>query len=320
MTLYDKKVFLSSLKDLEKSARKQLQNITQIINKYESEINAEELKRKNAPKEFEYPKETSLFLHNRKPIRGIRYTLFENGDNMDDIITFLGITQDDLDHLVNNYNQIHCSLYDDKNKKTRIRKFVDTASGKELGYGDYLFESFDGNSYFIKKEEEVEDTNRFIRIDPFTKYKDDEPEIEWDKELVIPDFTHRFKNSKCAEYLCSDEDFPFGPDMYFNVYVTQFSSSNDHPSCVSFYNWYIKQFTHPIGEFFNYAFYYDYNTDDHRIYLYKTNDENEIVSVDIVNDNDYVAFIIGPYNRIKDIRIIKSEKELNRHFRKIGEV
>ena len=72
--------------------------------------------------------------------------------------------------------------------------------------------------------------------------------------------------------------------------------------------------------FFNYAFYYDYSTDEHRAYLYKTNDENEIVSVDIVNDNDYVAFIIGPYERIRDIRIIKSEKELKRHFRKIGEV
>jgi len=319
MTLNDKKVFLSSLKDLEKSARKQLQNITQIINKYESEINAEELKRKNAPKEFEYPKEVSLFLHNRKPIRGIRYTLFENGDNMDDIITFLGITQDDLDHLVNDYKQIHWSLNDNKNKKTCIGRFVDTASGKELGYGDYLFESFDRNSYFIKKEEEVEDSNRFIRISPLTRYKDDEPEIEWGKELVIPDFTHRFKNSKCAEYLCSEDENPSNALIYFNVYVTQFSSSNDHPSCVSFYNWYIKQFTKP-RDMFNYAFYYDCSTDDHRIYLYKTNDENEIVSVDIVNDNDYVAFIIGPYEHISDIRIIKSEKELNRHFRKIGEI
>ena len=317
MTLNDKKVLLSSLKDLEKSARKQLQNITQIINKYESEINAEELKRKKAPKEFKYPEETSLFLHNRKPIRGIRYTLFENGDNMDDIITFLGITQDDLDHLVNNYKQIHWSLYDNKNKKISIGKFVDTASGKELGYGDYLFESFDGNSYFIKKEEEVEGNNRFIRIGPFTKYKDDEPEIEWDKELVIPDFTHRFKNSKCVEYLCSDDSFD--ALIHLKVYVTQFFSSNDYPSCVSFYNWYIKQFT-KARDIFNYAFYYDYSTDEHRVYLYKTNYKDEIVSVDIVNDNDYVAFIIGPYESIKDIRIIKSEKELNRHFRKIGEV
>lgn len=320
MTLNDKRVLLSSLKDLEKSARKQLQNITQIINKYESEINAEELKRRNAPKEYEYPKEVSLFLHNRKPIRGIRYTIFENGDNMDDIITFLGITQDDLDNLVNDYKQIHWSLYTDRSKKTCIGKFVDTASGKELGYGDYLFESFDGNSYFIKKEEEVEDTNRFIRIGPFTKFKDNEPEIEWGKELVIPDFTHRFRNSECAEYLCCEDDIPAVDFMHFKVYVTQFSSSNEYPTCVSFYNWYIKQLTHLIGEFFNYAFYYDYSTDEHRIYLYKTNDENEIVSVDIVNDNDYVAFIIGPYDRIADIRIIKSEKELNRHFRKIGEL
>ena len=201
-----------------------------------------------------------------------------------------------------------------------MKYIVDEASKKVLGYGDYLFESFSGNSFFVKTKEEVEDTNRFIRIGPFTKFKDDEPEIEWDKELVIPDFTHRFKNSKCAEYLICEDDIPAINFMYFNVYVTQFSSSNEYPSCVSFYNWYIKQLTHPIGEFFNYAFYYDYNTDEHRIYLYKTNDENEIVSVDIVNDNDYVAFIIGPYDRIKDIRIIKSEKELNRHFRKIGEV
>ena len=138
--------------------------------------------------------------------------------------------------------------------------------------------------------------------------------------MVIPDFTHRFRNSKCAEYLCCEDDIPAIDFMHFKVYVNQFSSSNDHPSCVSFYNWYIKQLTHPIGEFFNYAFYYDYSTDEHRIYLYKTNDENEIISVDIVNDNDYVAFIVGPYDRIADIRIIKSEKELNRHFRKIGEV
>ena len=105
MTLNDKKLLLSSLKDLEKSARKQLQNITQIINKYESEINAEELKRKNAPKEFKYPEETSLFLHNRKPIRGIRY----NGDNINDIITFMGLYE--ADHTINVYNQIHL-IYD----------------------------------------------------------------------------------------------------------------------------------------------------------------------------------------------------------------
>lgn len=309
MTINDKKVLLSSLKDLEKSARKQLQNITQIINKYESEINAEEFKRKNAPKEFKYPEETSLFLHNKKPIRGIRY----NGDNINDIITFMGLSE--ADHTINIYNQIHL-IYDNRN--SHIKYIVDEASKKVLGYGDYLFESFSGNSFFVKTKEEVEDTNRFIRIGPFTKYKDDEPEIEWDKELVIPDFTHRFKNSKCVEYLFSEDDFPFAL-IYFNVYVTQFSSSNDHPSCVSFYNWYIKQFTKP-RDIFNYAFYYDYSTDDHRIYLYKTNYKDEIISVDIVNDNDYVAFIIGPYESIKDIRIIKSEKELNRHFRKIGEV
>ena len=305
MTLNDKKLLLSSLKDLEKSARKQLQNITQIINKYESEINAEELKRKNAPKEFKYPEETSLFLHNRKPIRGIRY----NGDNINDIITFMGLYE--ADHTINVYNQIHL-IYD--NNCYYYKYIVDEASKKVLGFGDYLFESFSGNSFFVKTKEEVEDTNRFIKIGPFTKYKDDEPEIEWDKELVIPDFTHRFKNSKCAEYLYCEDDIPFAPVMHFNVYVTQFSSSNDYPSCVSFYNWYIKQFTKP-RDMFNYAFYYDYNTDEHRAYLYKTNYEDEIV-----NDDDYVAFIIGPYDRIEDIRIIKSEKELNRHFRKIGEV
>ena len=310
MILNDKKVLLSSLKDLEKSARKQLQNITQIINKYESEINAEELKRREASKKIEYPEEFSLFLHNRKPIRGIRY----NGDNINDIITFMGLSEADHPNI---YNQIHL-IYDNRN--SRIKYIVDEASKKVLGYGDYLFESFSGNSFFVKTKEEVEDTNRFIKIGPFTKYKDDEPEIEWNKELVIPDFTHRFKNSKCAEYLCCEDDILDSAPMYFKVYITQFSSSNDHPSCVSFYNWFIKQLTHPIGEFFNYTFYYDYNTDDHRIYLYKTNDENEIVSVDIVNDNDYVAFIIGPYEHISDIRIIKSEKELNRHFRKIGEV
>ena len=313
MNLNDKKVLLSSLKDLEKSARKQLQNITQIINKYESEINAEELKRRNTPKEYKYPEETSLFLHNRKPIRGIRYI----DDNMDDIITFMGL---EANPSIDVYNQIGISYRYNDDNNLYVSYVEDCASGKRLGFGDYLFESFDGSSFFVKFKEEVENTNRFIRIGPFTKYKDDEPEIEWDKELVIPDFTHEFRNSKCAEYLCSDEDFPFSPVMYFNVYVTQFSSLNDHPSCISFYNWYIKQLTHPIGEFFNYAFYYDYSTDEHRIYLYKTNDENEIVSVDIVNDNDYVAFIIGPYDRIKDIRIIKSEKELKRHFRKIGEV
>lgn len=313
MTINDKKVLLSSLKDLEKTARKQLQNITQIINKYESEINAEELKRKKAPKEYKYPEQTSLFLHNRKPIRGIRY----NGDNMDDIITFMGL---EADTSIGVYNQIGISYRYNDDNNLYMSYIEDCASGKGLGFGDYLFESFGGNSFFVKTKEEVEDTNRFIRIDPFTKYKDDEPEIEWDKELVIPDFTHRFKNSKCVEYLCSEDDSLFAPIMYFNVYVTQFSSSNDHPYCISFYNWYIKQFTHPIGEFFNYTFYYDYNTDEHRIYLYKTNDENEIVSVDIVNDGDYVVFIIGPYEQIKDIRIIKSEKELNRHFRKIGEV
>ena len=317
MNLNDKKVLLSSLKDLEKTARKQLQNITQIINKYESEINAEELKIKKAPKNYEYPKEVSWFLHNRKPIRGIRYTLFENGDNMNDIITFLGITQDDLDHLVNNYKQVHWSLYDNKNKKISIRGFVDTASGKELGYGDYLFKSFDENSYFIKKEEEVKNSNNFIKINPFTRYKDNEPEIELDEELVIPDFTHRFKNSKCVEYLCSEDDIPSNVLIYLKVYITQFSSLNDHPSCVSLFNWYIKQFTHPC-DMFDYTFYYDYNADDHRAYLYKTNYKDEIVSVDIVNDDDYVAFIIGPYESIKDIRIIKSEKELNRNFSKIG--
>lgn len=311
MTLNDKKVLLSSLKDLEKSARKQLQNITQIINKYESEINAEELKRKKAPKEYKHPEQTSLFLHNRKPIRGIRYI----GDNMDDIITFMGL---EVDPSIDVYNQIHL-IYDNSNSH-RIKYIVDEASKKILGFGDYLFESFSENSFFVKTKEEVEDINRFIKIGPFTKYKDDEPEIEWNKELVIPDFTHRFRNSKCAEYLICEDDIPAIDFMYFNVYVTQFSSSNDHPSCVSFYNWYIKQLTHPIGEFFNYAFYYDYSTDEHRAYLYKTNDENEIVSVDIVNDNDYVAFIVGPYDRIADIRIIKSEKELNRHFCKIGEV
>lgn len=314
MTLNDKRVLLSSLKDLEKSARKQLQNITQIINKYESEINAEELKRKKAPKEYKHPEETSLFLHNRKPIRGIRY----NGDNMDDIITFMGL---EVDPSIDVYNQIGISYrYNNDDNNIYVSYIEDCASGKGLRYGDYLFESFDGSSFFIKKKEEVEDTNRFIKIGPFTKFKDNEPEIEWDKELVIPDFTHRFRNSKCAEYLICEDDIPAVDFMHFKVYVTQFSSSNDHPSCVSFYNWYIKQLTHPIGEFFNYAFYYDYSTDEHRIYLYKTNDENEIVSVDIVNDNDYVAFIIGPYDRIADIRIIKSEKELNRHFRKIGEV
>lgn len=311
MTLNDKKVLLSSLKDLEKSARKQLQNIIQIINKYESEINAEELKRRNTPKEFKYPEQTSLFLHNRKPIRGIRYI----GDNMDDTITFMGL---EADPSITIYNQIHL-IYDNSNSH-RIKYIVDEASKKILGFGDYLFESFSENSFFVKTKEEVEDTNRFIKIGPFTKYKDDEPEIEWNKELVIPDFTHRFKNSKCAEYLICEDDIPAIDFMYFKVYVNQFSSSNEYPSCVSFYNWYIKQLTHPIGEFFNYAFYYDYSTDEHRIYLYKTNDENEIVSVDIVNDNDYVAFIVGPYDRIADIRIIKSEKELNRHFRKIGEV
>lgn len=313
MTLNDKKVLLSSLKDLEKSTRKQLQNITQIINKYESEINAEELKRKKAPKEFKYPEETSLFLHNRKPIRGIRY----NGNNINDIITFMGL---EINPSVNIYNQIYISYRYNDDNNLHVSYIKDSASGKRLGYGDYLFESFDGNSFFVKTKEEVEDTNRFIRIGPFTKYKDNEPEIEWDKELVIPDFTHRFKNSKCVEYLCSEDDIPSNALMYFKVYVTQFSSLNDHPSCVSFYNWYIDQLTHPIGEFFNYAFYYDYSTDEHRIYLYKTNNENEIISVDIVNDNDYVAFIIGPYERIADIRIIKSEKELNRYFHKIGEV
>lgn len=311
MTLNDKKVLLSSLKDLEKTARKQLQNIIQIINKYESEINAEELKRRNTPKEFKYPEETSLFLHNRKPIRGIRY----NGDNINDIITFMGL---EADPSITIYNQIHL-IYDNSNSH-RIKYIVDEASKKVLGYGDYLFESFSENSFFVKTKEEVEDTNRFIKIGPFTKYKDDEPEIEWNKELVIPDFTHTFRNSKCAEYLICEDDIPAIDFMHFKVYVNQFSSSNEYPSCVSFYNWYIKQLTHPIGEFFNYAFYYDYSTDEHRIYLYKTNDENEIVSVDIVNDNDYVAFIVGPYDRIADIRIIKSEKELNRHFRKIGEV
>lgn len=313
MTLNDKKVLLSSLKDLEKSARKQLRNITQIINKYESEINAEEIKKKKAPKEYEYPEETSLFLHNRKPIRGIRY----NSNNIDDIITFMGL---EADPSIDVYNQIGISYRYNDDNNPYVSYIGDCASGKRLGYGDYLFESFGGNSFFVKTKEEVEDTDRFIKIDPFTKYKDDEPEIEWDKELVIPDFTHRFKNSKCAEYLICEDDIPAIDFMYFNVYITQFSSSNDYPSCVSFYNWYIKQLTHPIGEFFNYAFYYDYNTDEHRVYLYKTNYEDEIVSVDIVNDNDYVAFIIGPYDRIKDIRIIKSEKELNRCFRKIGEV
>ena len=312
MTLNDKKILLSSLKDLEKAARKQLQNITQIINKYESEINAEELKRRNTPKKIEYPEEFSLFLHNRKPIRGIRY----NGDNINDIITFMGLSE--ADHTINVYNQIHL-IYDNKNSH-HMKYIVDEASKKVLGYGDYLFESFSGNSVCVKTKEEVEDTNRFIKIGPFTKFKDDEPEIEWDKELVIPDFTHTFRNSKCAEYLICEDDIPAIDFMYFNVYITQFSSSNEYPSCVSFYNWYIKQLTHPIGEFFNYAFYYDYSTDEHRAYLYKTNDENEIVSVDIVNDNDYVAFIVGPYDRIADIRIIKSEKELKRHFRKIGEV
>lgn len=311
MTLNDKKVLLSSLKDLEKTAKKQLQNITQIINKYESEINAEELKRRNTPKKIEYPEEFSLFLHNRKPIRGIRYI----GDNMNDIITFMGLSE--ADHTINVYNQIHL-IYDNRN--SCIKYIVDEASKKVLGFGDYLFESFSENSFFVKTKEEVEDTNRFIKIGPFTKYKDDEPEIEWNKELVIPDFTHTFRNSKCAEYLICEDDIPAIDFMYFKVYVNQFSSSNEYPSCVSFYNWYIKQLTHPIGEFFNYAFYYDYSTDEHRIYLYKTNDENEVVSVDIINDNDYVAFIIGPYEHIKDIRIIKSEKELNRHFRKIGEV
>ena len=312
MTLNDKKILLSSLKDLEKTARKQLQNITQIINKYESEINAEELKRREASKKIEYPEEFSLFLHNRKPIRGIRY----NGDNINDIITFMGLSE--ADHTINVYNQIHL-IYDNSNSH-RIKYIVDEASKKVLGYGDYLFESFSENSFFAKTKEEVEDTNRFIKIGPFTKYKDDEPEIEWNKELVIPDFTHTFRNSKCAEYLCSEYDITSDALIHFKVYVNQFSSSNEYPSCVSFYNWYIKQLTHPIGEFFNYTFYYDYSTDEHRIYLYKTNDENEIVSVDIVNDNDYVAFIVGPYNRIADIRIIKSEKELKRHFRKIGEV
>lgn len=309
MTINDKKVFVSSLKDLERSARRQLQNITQIINKYESEINAEELKRREASKKIEYPEEFSLFLHNRKPIRGIRY----NGANMDDIITFMGLSK--ADH-INIYNQIHL-IYDNRN--SRIKYIVDEASKKVLGFGDYLFESFSENSFFVKTKEEIEDTNRFIKIGPFTKYKDDEPEIEWDKELVIPDFTHRFKNSKCAEYLCSEYDIASDAFIRFKVYVTQFSSSNEYPSCVSFYNWYIKQFAKP-RDIFNYTFYYDYSTDDHRAYLYKTNDENEIVSVDIVNDDDYVVFIIGPYEQIKDIRIIKSEKELNRYFRKIGEV
>lgn len=312
MTLNDKKVLLSSLKDLEKSARKQLQNITQIINKYESEINAEELKRKNAPKEFKYPEETSLFLHNRKPIKGIRY----NGDNINDIITFMGLSE--ADHTINIYNQIHL-IYDNSNSH-HIKYIVDEASKKVLGFGDYIFESFSGNSFFVKTKEEVEDTNRFIKIGPFTKYKDDEPEIEWDKELVIPDFTHRFRNIDCVRYLCKGEDdIPSDAFMYLKVYVTQFSSLNDHPSCVSFYNWYIKHFTKP-RDMFNYAFYYDYSTDEHRIYLYKTNYKDEIISVDIVNDNDYVAFIVGPYDRIADIQIIKSEKELNRHFCKIGEV
>lgn len=314
MTLNDKKVLLSSLKDLEKSARKQLQNITQIINKYESEINAEELKRKEAPKEYKYPEETSLFLHNRKPIRGIRY----NGDNINDIIIFMGLEIDP--GIKFDYNQIYIYYRYNDDNKLHVSYINDSASGKRLRYGDYLFESFSENSFFVKTKEEVEDTNRFIKIGPFTKYKDDEPEIEWDKELVIPDFTHTFRNSKCAEYLICEDDIPAIDFMHFKVYVNQFSSSNEYPSCVSFYNWYIKQLTHPIGEFFNYTFYYDYSTDEHRIYLYKTNDENEIVSVDIVNDNDYVAFIIGPYDRIADIRIIKSEKELNRHFRKIGEV
>lgn len=310
MTIRDKKILLSSLKKLEKSARKQLQNITQIINKYESEINDEELKIKKAPKNYEYPKEVSLFLHNRKPIRGIRYI----GDNMDDIITFMGL---EADPSIIIYNQIYIFYKYNDDNNPYVSSIKDCASGKRLGYGDYLFESFDGNSYFIKKEEEVENSNNFIKINPFTRYKDNEPEIEWDKELVIPDFTHRFKNSKCVEYLCSEDDIPSNALIYLKVYVTQFSSLNDHPSCVSFYNWYIKQFTHH-NDIFDYAFYYDYNTDEHRAYLYKTNYKDEIVSVDIVNDDDYVAFIIGPYESIKDIRIIRSEKELNRNFSQIG--
>ncbi len=297
MTLNDKKVLLSSLKDIEKTARKHLQNITEIINKYESEINAEELKLRTTPKEFKYPIGASLFLHNRKPIRGIRYFY----DNVDDIITFMGLEEDPS---VGVYKQIHL-IYDNNNSHI---KFVDEASNKVLGYGDYLFESFGGNSFFIKTKEEVEDTNRFIRINPFTKYTK--------YKLIIPDFTHRFKNSKCAEYLCSEEDIIYNPLMYFKVYVTQFSSLNSNPSCVSLFNGYIEQFTRP-RDMFNYTFYCDCNADEHRAYLYKTNYKDEIVSVDIVNDNDYVAFIIGQYERIKDIMIIKSEKELNRYFRKI---
>ncbi len=313
MTIRDKKILLSSLKKIEKTARKQLQSITQIVNKYESEINAEETKLRNTPKNYEYPGEVSLFLYNRKPIRGIRYINY----NINDIITFIGLNYMGYEGM-HNYHQIYIYYkYNKNDKKFHASHITDSASNKKLEYGDYLFESFDGNSFFIKTKKEVENSNNFIKINPFTRYKDKEPEIEWDKELVIPDFTHRFKKPKCVEYLCSEDDIPSNALMDLKVYVTQFSSLNDHPSCVSFYNWYIKQLTHPIGEFFNYAFYYDYNTDDHRIYLYKTNDENEIVSVDIVNDNDYIAFIVGPYARIINIQIIKSEKELNRRFRSL---